>query len=62
MFDKKTVDYDPRKKVFWVKVNSGQRYEKPDIDSLTRELSSLGVKWKLTRRAVKQLGEFKTDK
>lgn len=62
MFDKKTVDYDPRKEVFWVKVNSGQRYEKKDIDSLTRELSNLGVKWKLTRRAVKQLGEFKTDK
>ena len=62
MFDKKTVDYDPKKKVFWVKVNSGQRYEKKDIDSLTRELSGLGVKWKLTRRAVKQLAEFKTDK
>lgn len=62
MFDKKTVDYDPRKGVFWVKVNSGQRYEKKSLDDLTRELSGLGVKWKLSRNAVKQLGEFKTDK
>lgn len=55
-----TIDYDSRRKVFWVKVNSGQRYEKKDLNDLTRELTSLGVKWRLSRAARKQLKDFET--
>ena len=55
-----TIDYDSRRKVFWVKVNSGQRYEKKDLNDLTRELTSLAVKWRLSRAARKQLKDFET--
>jgi len=59
---KHVVDYDSRRKVFWVKVNSGQRYEKKDVDALTRELTGMGVKWKLSSAAKKQIAEFKMEK
>ena len=47
-----TIDYDSRRKVFWVK--------KKDLNDLTRELTSLGVKWRLSRAARKQLKDFET--
>lgn len=62
MFNKHTIDYDSRRKVFWVKVNGGQRYEKKDLDTLTRELTNMGVKWKLSNAAKKQVVAFKMKK
>lgn len=62
MFDKQTVDYDKSRKVFWVRVNSGQRYEKKNLDDLTRELSGMGIKWKLSGAAKKQVAAFRMGK
>ncbi len=56
-----TVYYDERRKVFWVKVNGGQRYEKKTVEELTRELTGLGVKWKLSRAAKQQVRAFRTE-
>lgn len=59
---KQTVEYDQKTKRFWVRVNSGQRYEKEKLDDLTRELSRMGVPWKLSRAAKKQVAPFNPNK
>lgn len=52
------INYDEGRKRFWVKINNGQRYEKSSLEELTRELARLGVKWKLSRAAKKQVPAF----
>ena len=62
MFGKHTINYDSSRKVFGVKVNSGQRYEKKSVDELTRELSNMGVRWKLSSGARRQVEAFQVKK
>lgn len=56
------IYYDKSRKLFYVKVNSGQRYEKKTVEELTRELTKMGVDWKMSREAKKQVDAFKLKK
>lgn len=56
------IEYNSSKKVFYVKINSGQHYEKSTVEELTKELARLGVKWKLSKNAKKQIEAFKLRK
>lgn len=53
------IYYDSGRKLFYVRVNNGQRYEKKTVEELTRELTKMGVEWKLSRDAKKQIQAFK---
>jgi hypothetical protein len=59
MFGKHTIHYNSSKKVFWVKLDSGEKYEKKTVEELSKELSQLGVKWKLSGAAKRQVKAFK---
>lgn len=56
------IEYNASKKVFYVKINSGHHYEKLTVEELTKELAKLGIKWKLSRDAKKQIEAFKLKK
>lgn len=53
------IYYDKSRKLFYVRINSGQRYEKRTVEELTRELTKMGIEWKLSRDAKKQIKAFK---
>ena len=61
MFGKHTINYNSSKKVFWVKLDSGEKYEKKTVEELSKELTQLGVKWKLSRAAKQQVAAFRIE-